>query len=166
MYDDERNVEYSPLSCMNNNDIANRIKVPNPNPCIFVINASQKLNSEIAMNFKTTLQNNKLDLLIPFNKAVEEQLPKMEEYQQAVLTGVDEQFFYEKPYIETQEFINETNNLICERKDQTGIIIISEKGNNRKDRYTSVSYGDYFASLLEQDLLSDSSDYECCVFIN
>lgn len=166
MYDDERNIEYSPLSCMNNDDVANRIKVPNANPCIFVIVASQKLNSEIAMKFKTTLQDNKIDLLIPFNKALEDQLPKMEEYQQAVLSGMEEQLFYEKPYIETQEFINETNNLICERKDQTGIIVISEKGNNRKDRYTSVSYGNYFASLLEQDLLSDNSDYETCVFIN
>ena len=90
----------------------------------------------------------------------------MEEYQQAVLSGMEEQLFYEKPYIETQEFINETNNLICERKDQTGIIVISEKGNNRKDRYTSVSYGNYFASLLEQDLLSDNSDYDYIPLFN
>ena len=166
MYDDERGVEYSPLSCMNNDDIANRIKVPNANPCVFVIVASQKLNSEIAMKFKTTFQENKIDLLIPYNKALEEELPKLPEYEQAVATSIDEQLFYEKPYIETQEFINETNNLICERKDQTGIIVISEKGTNRKDRYTSLSYGNYFASLLEQDLLSNSSDYEYEVFIN
>ena len=166
MYDDERGVEYSPLSCMNNDDIANRVKVPNANPCIFVISASQKLNSEIAMTFKSVLQENKIDLLIPYNTALEEQLPKLPEYNQAVESSVDEQLFYEKPYIETQEFINETNNLICERKDQTGIIVISEKGSNRKDRYTSLSYGNYFASLLEQDLLSDSSDYEVGVFIN
>ena len=166
MYDDERGVEYSPLSCMNNEDIANRIKIPNANPCIFVIIASQKLNSEIAMKFKTTFQENKIDLLIPYNKALEEELPKLPEYEQAVATSIDEQLFYEKPYIETQEFINETNNLICERKDQTGIIVISEKGANRKDRYTSLSYGNYFASLLEQDLLSNSSDYEYEVFIN
>ena len=166
MYDDERGVEYSPLSCMNNDDIANRIKVPNANPCIFVIVASQKLNSEIAMKFKTTFQENKIDLLIPYNKALEEELPKLPEYGQAVATSIDEQLFYEKPYIETQEFINETNNLICERKDQTGIIVISEKGANRKDRYTSLSYGNYFASLLEQDLLSESNDYEYATFIN
>lgn len=166
MYDDERGIEYSPLSCINNDDIAKRIKVPNANPCIFVVIASQKLNSEIAMKFKTTLQENKIDLLIGFNKALEEQLSKMDDYQQATLSSIDDQLFYEKPYIETQELINETNNLICERKDQTGIIVVSEKGNNRKDRFTSVSYANFFACLLEQDLLSNSSDYECGVFIN
>lgn len=166
MYDDERGIEYSPLSCMNDDNIANRIKVPNANPCIFVISASQKLNSEIAMMFKSTLQENKIDLLIPYNTALEEQLPKLPEYCQAVESSIDEQLFYEKPYIETQEFINETNNLICERKDQTGIVVISEKGANRKDRFTSVSYGNYYIALLEQDLLSDNSDYEYNVFIN
>ncbi len=160
MYDDERNIEYSPLSCMNDNNIAERIKIPDANPCIFVINAFQKLNSDIAMKFKMVLRENKIDLLIPYNKAVEEQLPKLAEYTQAVSQSIDDQLFYEKPYIETQEFINETNNLVCERKDQTGIIVISEKGNNRKDRYTSISYGNYFASLLEQDLLSETSDYD------
>lgn len=160
MYDDERNVEYSPLSCMNDNNIAERIRIPDANPCIFVINAYQKLNSDIAIKFKMALRENKIDLLIPYNKAVEEQLPKLAEYTQAVSQSIDDQLFYEKPYIETQEFINETNNLVCERKDQTGIIVISEKGNNRKDRYTSISYGNYFASLLEQDLLSDDDNYD------
>ena len=165
MYDNERNVEYSPLSCMNDTDIANRIKVPDANPCIFAVVASQKLNSDIAMKFKTTLQDNKIDFLIPFSKAQEEELPKIDEYNNAALT-VEEQLFYEKPYIETQELINETNNLICERKDQTGTIVVSEKGGNRKDRYTSVSYGNYFASLLEQDLLSSNASYEFHTFIN
>ena len=165
MYDNERNVEYSPLSCMNNSDIANRIKVPDANPCIFAVVASQKLNSDIALKLKTTLQDNKIDFLITFSKAQEEELPKIDEYNNGALT-VEEQLFYEKPYIETQELINETNNLICERKDQTGTIVVSEKGSNRKDRYTSVSYGNYFASLLEQDLLSSNSSYEFHTFIN
>ena len=79
---------------------------------------------------------------------------------------VDTQLFYEQPYLETQELINECVELTYERKEQTGLIVISEQGANRKDRYTSVSYGVHFASLLEQDLLSDNSDYETCVFIN
>ena len=57
-------------------------------------------------------------------------------------------------------------NLTYERKEQTGAIVVSEQGANRKDRYSSWSYLCYFASLLEQDLLSDNSDYETCVFIN
>lgn len=55
MYDDERDKEYSPLSCMNDDNIASRIKIEGATPCIFAINASQKLNSDIAMNFRRVL---------------------------------------------------------------------------------------------------------------
>ena len=155
MYDDDRQIEYSPLKCMNDENIANRVKIPNANSCIV---ASQKLNSEIATTLKTTLQDNKLDLLIPYNKALEEQLPKIDEYRTA--TELSDQLFYERPYLETQEFIAETNGLLCERKEQTGIIVVSERGSNCKDRYTSVSYGNYFISLLEQDLASSNDNYD------
>ena len=158
MYDDDRQIEYSPLKCMNDENIANRVKIPNANSCIFAVVASQKLNSEIATTLKTTLQDNKLDLLIPYNKALEEQLPKIDEYRTA--TELSDQLFYERPYLETQEFIAETNGLLCERKEQTGIIVVSERGSNCKDRYTSVSYGNYFISLLEQDLASSNDNYD------
>lgn len=164
MYDNERRIEYAPLCCMNDSEIADRIKVPNADPCIFVINASQKLNSTIATNFKATLQDNKVDLLIPYNKAFDDYLSKCVEYTQAI--DINDQLFYEKPFLETQEFINETNNLIYERKEQTGLIVISERGKNRKDRWTSVSYADYFASLLEQDLVSAETEYSVGVFVN
>lgn len=158
MYDDDRQIEYSPLKCMNDESIVNRVKIPNANPCIFAVIASQKLNSEIATTLKTTLQDNKLDLLIPYNKALEEQLPKIDEYRTA--TELSDQLFYERPYLETQEFIAETNGLLCERKEQTGVIVVSERGSNCKDRYTSVSYGNYFISLLEQDLASSNDNYD------
>lgn len=164
LYDEEREIEYSPLTCMNDENIANRVKIPNANPCIFVISASQKLNSDIAVALKTALQDNRIDLLISYNKALEEHLPKIDEYTKAV--DVDEQLFFEKPYLETQEFIVETNGLLCERKEQTGVIVVSERGNNRKDRYTSISYANYFAGLLEQDLMSVDSKYEVVALVN
>lgn len=164
LYDEERQIEYSPLTCMNDDSVANRVKVPNANPCIFVITASQKQNSDIAVSLKTALQDNKIDLLIPYNKALEEHLPKIDEYNQAI--ELDDQLFFEKPYLETQEFIAETNGLLCEKKEQTGVLVISERGNNRKDRYTSVSYANYFADLLEQDLMSLDSQYEVVALVD
>ena len=164
MYDEARDVEYSPWVAMNNDDWANKIKISGANPCIFVINATQKLNSDIALAFRATLVANMIDFLIPFNNAVETTLSNIEEYNTAI--DVDTQMWYEKPYLETQEMINECVELVYEKKEQTGIIVISEQGNNRKDRYSSLSYGNYFASLLEQDLLSDNSDYDYATFIN
>ena len=164
MYDEERDVEYPPLTCMNDESVANRIKIEGANPCIFVINATQKLNSDIATDFRRILDNKQIDLLISFDKASEEVLPDIKEYVNSPFA--DTQFFYEAPFLETQELISETTSLVYERKAQTGAIVISEQGNNRKDRYTSCSYGSYFASLLERDLLSQNDEYEYSVFIN
>lgn len=159
MYDDERDVEYAPLCCMNDDNIANRVKSVDANPVIFVISASQKLNSDIALSFKNVLTSGMIDLLVSYNTASEEILPNIPGYQKAVAESIDSQLFFEKPYFETQELISETINLSYERKEQTGAIIISEQGSNRKDRYSSLSYGNYFASLLEQDLLSEDDNY-------
>jgi predicted DNA-binding antitoxin AbrB/MazE fold protein len=164
MYDEERDKEYQPWVCMNDESVANRIKTVGALPILFAISASQKLNSEIALEFQTALTTNMIDFLVPLSEAQETILSKIPEYNTTVDT--DLHFFYEKPFLETQALINESTSLIYERKEQTGAIVISEQGNNRKDRYTSVSYGNHFASLLEQDLLSDNSDYDYGTFIN
>lgn len=164
MYDEERGVEYAPLLCMNDDNIAARIKIEGATPCIYAINASQKLNSDIAMDFRRVLDSKKIDLLIPFEQALEEILPNIKEYVGAV-EGTD-QAFYEVPFLETQALITETTELVYEKKPQTGAIVIREQGDNRKDRYTSCSYGSYFSSLLEQDLLSNNDEYEYETFIN
>ena len=164
MYDEDRGVEYSPLCSMNDDTIANRIKIEGSKPCIFVVNATQKLNSDIALDFRRILTSNKIDLLITFEQASEEILPNIKEYVGAV-DGLT-QSFYEAPFLETQALISETTDLVYEKKEQTGAIVIHEQGNSRKDRYTSCSYGSYFASLLEKDLISRNDEYEFAVFIN
>lgn len=164
MYDEERGVEYSPLSCMNDDSIASRIKIEGAIPCIYAVNASQKLNSDIAIDLRRILDAKKIDLLVSLETASEEILPNFKEYTSAI--DLDLQLFYESPFLETQALISETTGLLYEKKPQTGAIVISEQGTNRKDRYTSVSYGSYFASLLEKDLLSNDDEYEYSVFIN
>lgn len=164
MYDEDRGVEYSPLRCMNNEEIANRIFVEGARECVFAVVASQKLNSEIAVDFRTMLTGNRIDLLVNFEKASEEILPGIKEYINS--PDADTQLFYERPFLETQEFISETTGLVYEKKAQTGAIVISEQGSNRKDRYTSMSYGSYFISQLELDLLSNGSENDFVTFIN
>lgn len=164
MYDEERGVEYAPLSCMNDDSLANRIKAEGAIPCIFAINATQKLNSDIALDFRRVLDSGKIDFLTTFEQASEEILPNIKEYVEAVDGAT--QSFYEAPFLETQALISETTDLVYEKREQTGAIVIHEQGANRKDRYTSVSYGSYFASLLEKDLISKNADYEFSVFIN
>ena len=164
MYDEERDCEYAPLTCMNDDTIANRIKIEGALPCIFAINASQKLNSDIAHDFRYVLDGKQIDFLISFEKASEEILPNIKEYISSPDPEV--QSFYEAPFLETQALIGETTALVYEKKEQTGVIVIKEQGANRKDRYTSCSYGSYFASLLEKDLISKNDEYEYSVYIN
>ena len=164
MYDDERDCEYSPLSCMNDEKIANRVLAEGADKCIFVVNASPKLNSDIAQDFWRVLNEERIDLLVSFDQASEEILPHITDYVNA--PDADTQLFYESPFLETQALISETTGLVHEKNAQTGIVTIKERGSNRKDRYTSVSYGSYFAGLLEQDLLSDKDEYEYTVLVN
>lgn len=164
LWDDNRNVEYPAWSCINDQNIADRIKVPGAIECVYVINATQKLNSDIAQSFRDVLTTHRIDLLVNLSDVIDDLQEKIPEYSSAA--DADTIVFYERPYLETQAFINETINLEYELGEQTGVIKISEVGSNTKDLYTSVSYGSYFAGLLEQDLLSQSSDYDYEVLIN
>lgn len=164
IFDEERGKEYTPLICMNNESYKSRIRNEGAIECIYAINATQKLNSEIALDFRRILESKKIDLPVTFEQAKEEILPNIKEYIEA--PDGDTQAFYESPFLQAQALISETTSLIYEKKDQTGVIIIKETGSNRKDRYTSVSYGSYFATQLEKDLISLNEDYEYTTLIN
>lgn len=164
MYDDVRGVEYPPLVCMNNDKIAEQIKSEGAEPCIFVISATEKLNSDIALDFRRVLESEKIDLLVSFEDASEEILPDIPEY--TTSADADVQLFYEGPFLETQSLISEATSLTYERREQTGAIVVHEAASKHKDRYTSCSYGSYFATQLEKDLISHVDEYEVGVFIN
>ena len=157
LYDDERGVEYKPLKCMNDETVANRIVSPNAEPKIFVVAASAKLNSEIAVNFKAMLLEHRVDLLVDKTNGISEMSKYIPDYNGL---DADTQLFYERPYLETMLAVNEMINLVYEKMQATGLIRISEVGKNTKDRYTSISYGCYFVSQLARDLLNDTDEYD------
>lgn len=164
LYDEERGIEYSALSCMNDESIANRNKVQGSVPCIFVINATQKLNSDIAIEFRQALEEEKIDFLVSFEQAKEIILPNIKEYNEAI--DGETQAIYESPFLETQSLFSETAGLLYEKKADTGVITVREPSGARKDRYTSVSYANHMVCMLERDLIANSSEYEFGVFIN
>lgn len=154
IYDEARGVEYYPLKAMNNSTYANAIKNTNAKEVIYAINATQQLNSDIAYSFRKGLIEKHIDLLISYNEAKEELLKQNKEYLDIIHGKEDGDIVdFEMPFIETQLLINECAELVYEKAQQTGVIKISEKGSNRKDRYSSCSYGNYFIDQLELDLL-------------
>lgn len=163
LYDEERGVEYPPWTCINNDEIAQRVSAPDAIPCVYVITASAKLNSEIAQQLKISLANNAIELLVDYETAREDVLPRDKHYMESTF---EQQLQIEETYMEMQSFIKETTELRYERNEQSGLVKVYEQGHARKDRYTSLSYANYIASILEKDLERDDDDYGFCVFVN
>lgn len=164
LYDEERDCEYPAWKCMNDPDIAKRVNVVGAIENVFAINASQKLNNDIAVSLRTIFETQMIDLLVNFDEAKDILESNVTEYSSSPDGEV--MAFYERPYLETQALVNEMMSLEYTRNEQTGIITLFETGSNTKDRYVSLAYGSYFISLLEQDLVSDNSDYDYSVLIN
>jgi len=163
-YDDATQTEYPPLRAMNDENTAKRIRAEGALDVIYVVTATQKLNSDIAQLTRREFSEKNVSLLCHYDVALDEVLPKVKGYSTA--TDLEEQMFYERPYLETQAMINEMIELTYDRLPDTGVIRISEVGTNTKDRYTSVSYGLYFASLIERDLLATDGQYEYRCLVN
>lgn len=164
LYDEDRDCEYPAWKCMNDSDIANRVNVVGANENVFAINASQKTNNDIAIALRTVFETQMIDLLVNFDTAKDVLESHIPEYTSSPDPEV--MSFYERPFLETQALINEMISLEYTRNEQTGIITLFETGSNTKDRYISLAYGNYFIGLLEQDLLSDDSDYDFEVLVN
>ena len=161
LYDEERDMEYEPWKCFNNEKLAERAP-ESATECIYGIIASARLNSDIAQEMARTLADGELELLIDYDVARREVLPKDKNY----AACVDDPFVYEAPYMETQALIKECVDLKYERLENTGLIKISERGAARKDRYTAVSYGNYFATSLESDIGKVNEEYAYASFYN
>ena len=164
LYDEERGIEYPPLKCMNNETYASVVKNPNAPAVIFAINATSQLNSDIAYSFRRSLMEHRTELLVNYNIAKDEILSENEDYKNEL--DVDMQFEFERPFLETQALINECAELLYEKSPSTGVVKIYEQGSNRKDRYTSCSYGSYFFDQLELDLDTNDSNYDFACLIN
>lgn len=164
LYDEERDCEYPAWLCINDDVIAERVNVAGAVENVFAVNASQKLNNDIAVSMRNILNSTMIDFLVDMETARDVLESNIPEYGAAIDGEV--MAFYERPYAETQALIKEMMSLEYTRNEQTGIITLYETGSNTKDRYVSLAYGNYFIELLEQDLVSDSDEFEYCCLIN
>ena len=69
LYDEDRDCEYPAWRCMNDDDIAKRVNVSGAVENVFAINASQKLNNDIAISLRNILDSQMIDLLVNFDEA-------------------------------------------------------------------------------------------------
>ena len=147
LYDEERDVEYPAWSAMNNEEMKNRSLDKNAIPVIFSLKAtSQQLNHEIAVGLRNALQKGKIKLLKNEIEGKEFLINKMNFEKKSV----EDQAILLRPFIQTTALVNELVNLEYDTKN--GFVKIKETGSNRKDRFSSIAYTNYFADLKEKEL--------------
>lgn len=153
--DKERDEEYNGLKSFNSEEMAERAKDPNAKPYIYTIKAAKNnsINSDIALELLGALESKKINFLV--NEIDAEQDFKQNDPDYRKLSP-HEQVLKLLPYTQTTSFINEIINLTCEYKN--GKLDVREVGRNRKDRYSSMAYGNYLISVLEQDLVKPKEE--------
>ncbi len=155
LYDRERGVEYTAFNSMNEEKMQERCLVPNAEQKIYTISATAEFNSEIAVLLKDTIKRNRLELLVNSNDSYE----YLSNIENLIKQTPEIQAKMELPYNHTDALVNEMVLLECEQRDN-GIIKLKEKAGQRKDRYSALAYSNYFASILEKDLIKQDSDYD------
>ena len=136
---------YQGLSCMNDSEIASRYKgsASLPKKCIYAINGSSLNNNIYAIKFRDALKMKKI--IMPITE--QEFKDNKGSTKEFLDLSESEKIKVKMPYIETTLAINEIVNLKYE--DKNGLIKIIENSTARKDRYSSLSYGNAFVDYLE-----------------
>lgn len=147
LVDDKTGEVYEGLSCMNDTEIASRYKGKNPTPpkAIFTVVGSPRFNSECAFGLRDCIRRGKVNLLCPEN-LFEEKISGIKAYKE--LTP-EQKMELKMPYIQTSLLISELIKL--EYTTLGSEIRIKEQGTERKDRYSALTYGNYFATYLERN---------------
>jgi hypothetical protein len=157
--DEERGIEYPAMTIINDSTIKQeqyeellaRTRTQGAIPCIYPISATGQLNSIIAVEMRDKLQKRLFEFLCDETRG-EDALMKSP-YSSEFLDQEDNNArpWFLTPYFQTSLLVNESINLSMTYVG--GNIKLSEPSGSRKDRYTSVSYGNYYASLLDRELL-------------
>lgn len=150
LYDEERGDKYDPITVLNDDEMAERCSYVDADPVIFVIKATKELNMEIAGRMGDVLKKRKINLLFKEPNAIE----KLQKNSKLKYADLDPRVKAELllPYRQIEYLTHEMLNLETVQSDN-GTFSLKEQGKMRKDRYTSVSYGNYYASILERENL-------------
>ncbi|MEG2740544.1 MAG: hypothetical protein RR950_15880, partial [Clostridium sp.] len=111
--------------------------------CIFCIHGSPNLNHDIATALKTSFQNKSLQLM-------KNQIEAEDFIDNYELLNPKEKADMLTPYLQTSLLQDEI--VLLEYTVNDGNIRVYETSGRRKDRYSSLSYGNYFIRQREKKL--------------
>ncbi|MCM1315252.1 MAG: hypothetical protein NC244_07795 [Alistipes senegalensis] len=148
LVDEKTGTMYEALTCINDPDMAEHYKgnSKTPRKAIYSIKASAKFNSLCAFALKDSIIRGKMRLLMT-EQDFRYEMSKNKQYQ---ALSADDKNLLELPYVQTTLLVNELVNL--EYTINGSDIKIKEQYDKRKDRYSSLSYGNYIANELERKI--------------
>lgn len=154
-YDPETGETYKALTCCNNDDMAKRCKVRDAKKVVYSVKATPDFNQITYLLLRNAIQNGNIDFLITENDA--------EIYLAKEFKGYKKLSLYERgdllqSYAETTAAVFELIKLKGFYKD--GKLKVFETSNNRKDRYSSLSYNYWCMKQLELGLKPNDSDID------
>lgn len=134
---------YPALSCCNNDDWAARCASKNAEKVLWVVNASERFNSDCAVLLREGFRSGKIRLPVTEYDG-ETNMESIKGF-----SGLDARtkLMFEMTYINTTLTVNELINL--QHDESNGFVRISNKSGMRKDRYSSLGYNYYVACQLE-----------------
>jgi hypothetical protein len=175
--DEKRNKEYPPFTVIDHPSIDQKLH----DDCvratlgvgaiknIYPISASQKFNSDISILLKDRLKKGMFSFLKNESDA-EDILMKNKTYLEETKDDSYLKNWYILPFLQTSLMIQEVLGLEMVL-GSAGTIKLVEKAGQRKDRFSALAYGNYVASLFDQELLREAEDrndwdaLESCTFI-
>ena len=148
LYDPERDIEYPPLCCFNNDDLKARCKNSNAIPIMWAFIGSAQSNHDMHTAMLGSLMDKKYKMLISAVTCKEEYLMDKKEYKNATM---EQKADYELPYVMSDLTLNEMVNLNREFV-QGGKIKLVEPSNGLKDKYVTSAMANLFIQELETKL--------------
>lgn len=162
IYDQSTGTIYGALSCYNDEEWAKRCLVKGAPKVIWVINGSDKLNSDCAMILRDEFRQGRIKLLCSEIDAEDLMRELLGNKAWESLT-LQERMNLQLPYLNTRLLIDELINLECETTK--GTVKVKEKPGARKDRYSSISYNIYVAREIERQMQQKNSrNYDGGIF--
>jgi len=156
LYDKERHCKYDAFTAMNDEEMAKRCQVPDAPKKIYAMKAYAQTNSDCAISFRDDLRKGKIKLLTNENEG-REILMGIKGYNSL---PIEIQTKLLVPYFQTTVLITEMVNLEAEINTQTSQVRLKEQSGQRKDHWSSASYGNFLASILEKDLRKKNDEEE------
>lgn len=147
-YDEERGIRYDGFTCFNEDNRVDDLSKRTGIPIVYSMQADANINNMIAVSTRKLLVDG--DLLLPINDREAKAIIRENVHLDGDLEFVaQEEARLIAPFLQTTIMVNEMISLKHETRE--GKIRLSERGSNRKDRFSSLGYGVFLSNLLSKD---------------